>query len=138
MLGSSWPPGIVSRITPSLREVLSGEVVSSLVADPVVLAPVVSPVVLPVDAPVVPVVVPVVSVVLVPVVVPVVPVVVSARGPSTLSQLLLVLSSRCMVSTSSKPSPQFMKSTPRVSHAKIWSSGRRQGRRLRDRRLRRG
>jgi hypothetical protein len=146
VLGSSWPPGIVSRITPSLREVLSGEVVSSLVADPVVPAPVVSPVVLPVDALVVPVVVLVVPVVLVPVVVPVVlvrvtpvvPVVVSARGPRALSLFLLVLSSRCMVSTSSKPSPQFMKSTPRVSHAKIWSSGRRQGRRLRDRRLRRG
>jgi hypothetical protein len=91
VLGSCWPSGIVSRITLSLFEVLS-----LVVADPVVLAPVVSPVVapvvVPVDAPVVspvvappvvsavvapvvsPVVVPVVSVVLV--VVPVVPVVV--------------------------------------------------------------
>src|SRR5215207_5932538 len=94
VLGSSWPTGIVSRITLSLFEVLS-----LVVTDPVVLAPVVSPVVapvvVPVDAPVVfpvvapvvsavvapvvsPVVVPVVSVVLV--VVPVVPVVVSAQS----------------------------------------------------------
>lgn len=77
----------MSRITRSLREVLSGEVVSPVGADPVVLAPVVSPVVLPVDAPVVPVVVPVVlvpvvvPVVLVPVVVPVVPVVLPVVVP---------------------------------------------------------
>src|SRR5215208_982848 len=119
VLGSCWPSGIVSRITVSLREVLA-PVVSSLVVDlvgaavvpvvPVVLVPVVVPVVF----------VPVV--VLVPVVVPVVPVVVSARGPRALSQFLLVLSLRCMVSTSSKPSPQSMKSTPSVSRAKIRSS----------------
>ena len=74
MLGSCWPSGIVSRITSSLREVLSPEV-----ADPVVLAPEVSPVLAPVVSPVlvVPVVVvPVVSVVPVVLVVPVVPVVV--------------------------------------------------------------
>ena len=96
VLGSSRPSGIVSRITPSLAEVLSpavvaapvvlapvvspvvsritsslGEVVLSpaVVATPVVLAPVVSPLVVPVEAPVVAVVVPVVPVVLVPVVV---------------------------------------------------------------------
>ena len=68
MLGSCWPSGIVSRITLSLREVLSPPVVAA----PVVLAPVVSSlVVVPVGAPVVP----VVSVVLVPVVVPVISVV---------------------------------------------------------------
>jgi len=66
VLGSCWPSGIVSRITLSL-----GEVLSPVVADPVVFAPVVSPVLAPVVSPlVVPVVVPVVSVV--PVVVPVV------------------------------------------------------------------
>jgi|SRR5215217_5641857 len=68
VLGSCWPSGIVSRITLSLREVLSPPVVAA----PVVLAPVVSSlVVVPVGAPVVP----VVSVVLVPVVVPVISVV---------------------------------------------------------------
>src|SRR5215204_2686649 len=74
VLGSCWPSGIVSRITSSLREVLSPEV-----ADPAVLAPEVSPVLAPVVSPVlvVPVVVvPVVSVVPVVLVVPVVPVVV--------------------------------------------------------------
>src|SRR5215207_5618832 len=148
VLGSCWPSGIVSRITVSLREVLSpvvadpvvlaapvlAPVVSSLVVDPVgaPVVPVVPVVLVPVVVPVVPVVlrvvlpvvvpvVPVVPVVLVPVV-PVVPVVVSARGPRALSQFLLVLSLRCMVSTSSKPSPQSMKSTPSVSRAKIRSS----------------
>src|SRR5215203_887188 len=148
VLGSCWPSGIVSRITVSLREVLSPVVADPVVLAAPVLAPVVSslvvdlvgapvvpvvPVVLvPVVVPVVPVVlrvvlkvvvpvVPVVPVVLVPVVVPVVPVV-SARGPRALSQFLLVLSLRCMVSTSSKPSPQSMKSTPSVSRAKIRSS----------------
>jgi hypothetical protein len=75
VLGSSWPWGIVSRITLSLFEVLSDEVVLPVVADPVVLAPVVSPVVasvvVPVDAPVVsPVVAPVVPAVVAPVVSP--------------------------------------------------------------------
>jgi hypothetical protein len=65
VLGSSRPSGIVSRITPSLAEVLS----PAVVAAPVVLAPVVSPLVVPVEAPVVAVVVPVVPVVLVLVVV---------------------------------------------------------------------
>ena len=85
MLGSCWPSGIVSRITSLLAGVLS-----PVVADPGVLAPLVSPVlapevapvvarvaspvVVPVDAPAVPVVVLVVSAVLV-VLVPVVPVV---------------------------------------------------------------
>src|SRR5918994_5763666 len=72
VLGSCWPSGIVSRITLSL-----GEVVSPVVADPAVLAPVVSAVLAPVVSPlVVLVVVPVVSVVpvVVLVVVPVVPV----------------------------------------------------------------
>src|SRR5215211_856587 len=84
VLGSCWPWGIVSRMTPSLREVLSPPVVAApvvVLASPV-LAPVVSSlVVVPVRAPVVPVVVPVVPVVLVPVVVPVVPVIVPALGP---------------------------------------------------------
>jgi hypothetical protein len=85
VLGSCWPSGIVSRITSLLAGVLS-----PVVADPEVLAPLVSPVlapevapvvarvaspvVVPVDAPAVPVVVLVVSAVLV-VLVPVVPVV---------------------------------------------------------------
>ena len=96
VLGSSLPSGTVSRITPSLCEVVSEGVLLPVVADPVVLAPavslvlapVVSPVVVPVDVPVVPVVVPVVSavpvvvpVVLVPVVVPVVPVVLPVVVP---------------------------------------------------------
>ena len=92
MLGSCWPSGIMSRITPFLGKVLLPEV-----SDPAVLAPVVSPllapvvrsVVVPVDAPVVPVVVVVLSavpvvllvlVVLVPVV-SVVPGIVAAVVP---------------------------------------------------------
>src|SRR5829696_7309527 len=76
VLGST-PSGIVSRITPSLAEVVSP-----------VLAPVVPSVVVPVDAPVVPAVVPVVvvvvsvvPVVLVVLVVPVVPGIVAAVVP---------------------------------------------------------
>jgi hypothetical protein len=136
VLGRSRPLGIVSRITSLL-----GEVVSPVVAAPVVLVPVVSsvlppgvspvvvpvvvpvvPVVLLVVVPVVPVVLPVVVPVVLPVVVPVVPVVVSTRRPGVLSSFLLVLSSRCMVLTISKPPPQLMKSTPLVSRAKIRSS----------------
>src|SRR5687767_8438566 len=58
VLGSCWPSGIVSRMTPSLGEVVSPE----LVASPVVVfaAPVLAPVVVSVGAPVVLVVVPVV------------------------------------------------------------------------------
>jgi hypothetical protein len=72
VLGSCWPSGIVSRITSFLAGVLS-----PVVADLEVLAPVVSPVLAPVASPVVVPVVPsvVVPVVLVPVV-SVVPVVV--------------------------------------------------------------
>ncbi len=88
VLGSSWPPGIVSRITPSLREVLS----PPEVADPVVPSPVVLPVVLSVEAPVVPVVVPVVPVVLVPVVVPVVLVRVTPVVPVVLPVVVPVVS----------------------------------------------
>ena len=73
VFGSCCPSGIVSRITSFLREVLS-----PVVADPAVLAPVVSAVLAPVVSPlVVLVAAPVVSVVpvVVPVVDPVVPVV---------------------------------------------------------------
>jgi hypothetical protein len=94
VFGSSWPSGIVSRMTPSLVEVLSPVVGAPVVLGDPVLAPVVSSlVVVPVGAPVVrvvpvvlvPVVVPVVvplvaPVVLVPVVVPVVPVVVPLQS----------------------------------------------------------
>src|ERR671921_316649 len=70
VLGSIPSLGIVSRMTPSLAEVVS----PPLVAAPVVLAPEVAPalapVVVSVEASVVPVVVPVVVLVVVPVVVP--------------------------------------------------------------------
>src|SRR5215208_7227230 len=152
VLGSSLLRGIVSRITSSLEEVVSPLVAAPVVVFAPVVVPVVArvlsvvPVVLPVVVSVVPVVVPVVvplvcvvpvevpvvpvvPVVLVPVVVPVVPVVpvvsvvpVVRWGPGARSQFLLVLSSRCMVSTTSKPSPQSMKSTPLVSRANTLSS----------------
>jgi len=65
VFGSGWPSGIVSRITLSLGEVLSPELVASAV---VFAAPALDPEVVPVVVPVVLVVVPVVPVVLVPVV----------------------------------------------------------------------
>jgi hypothetical protein len=74
VLGSCWPSGIVSRITLSLGEVLSPVVADPAVPAPVVsavLAPVVSPLVVLVVVPVVSVVPVLVPVVLVPVVVPV-------------------------------------------------------------------
>src|SRR5215217_7788201 len=95
VLGRVLPTGIVSRITLSLFGMLS-----LVVADPVVLAPVVSPVVapgvVPVDAPVVsPVVAPVVSAVVAPVmspvIVPVVSVVVGVP-PSVHSSTFIVYS----------------------------------------------
>src|SRR5918994_7897475 len=76
VLGSCWlSSGIVSRITLSL-----GEVLSPVVADPVVLAPVVSPVLAPV-----------VSSVAVPVDSPVVPVVVLVVVPVVVLVVLVVL-----------------------------------------------
>jgi hypothetical protein len=120
VLGSCWPSGIVSRITLSLREVLSPPVVAA----PVVLAPVVSSlVVVPVGAPVVPVVpvvlvpvvVPVVSVVpvvLVPVVVPVVPVVLPAVLPVVVPVVPVV------------PVPALWLAVPYVTGGTIAASGR--------------
>ncbi len=75
VLGSCWPSGIVSRITSFL-----GEVLSLVVADPEVLAPVVSPVLAPVVSPVV-----------VPVDVPVVVVLVVSAVPAVLEPVVSVV-----------------------------------------------
>src|SRR5215212_6654591 len=102
VLGST-PSGIVSRITLSL-----GELLSPVVADPAVLAPLVSPVlapvvsslvVVPVDAPVV-LMVPVVL----PAVVPVVPVVLVPVVPVVLVPVV-VLPSSMLSPTTRHPSP---------------------------------
>src|SRR5215217_8570247 len=79
VFGSGWPSGIVSRITLSLGEVLSPE----LVADPAVLAPVVSAVLAPVASPLV-------VLVVVPIV-PVVPAVVGVVVPVVVLVVLVVL-----------------------------------------------
>src|SRR5215218_8872313 len=106
VLGST-PSGIVSRITLSL-----GELLSPVVADPAVLAPLVSPVlapvvsslvVVPVDAPVVLMVLVVLPVVL-PAVVPVVPVVLVPVVPVVLVPVV-VLPSSMLSPTTRHPSP---------------------------------
>src|SRR5215216_3141946 len=82
VLGST-PSGIVSRITPSLAEVVSPEV-----SDPAVLAPVVSPLLAPVVSPEL---APVVRSVVVPVDAPVVPVVVVVLSAVPVVLLVLVV-----------------------------------------------